>query len=165
MLLLLLPSRFKSCPTLCDPIDGGTPVSTILGILQARILGCNFLLQCMKVKAKLKSVNRVQLLGTPWTAAYQASLSMGLSRQEYWSGLPLPSLNILARDSQTLVNRKITRRVKVFIQFPGIVPFSSGWGLEIEFFNNYSADSYFGYSMDQTLGNTLPEWPSLQSIA
>ena len=43
---------------------------------------------------KVKSLSRVQLLETPWTAAYQAPLSMGFSRQEYWSGLPLPSLNI-----------------------------------------------------------------------
>ena len=40
---------------------------------------------------KVKSLSRVQLLGTPWTAAYQAPLSMGFSRQEYWSGVPLPS--------------------------------------------------------------------------
>ena len=40
---------------------------------------------------KVKSLSRVQLLATPWTAAYQAPLSMGFSRQEYWSGVPLPS--------------------------------------------------------------------------
>ena len=39
-----------------------------------------------------KSLSRVQLFGTPWTIAHQAPLSMGFSRQEYWSGLPLPSL-------------------------------------------------------------------------
>ena len=52
-------------------------------------VGCHFLLQCMKVK----SLSCVQLLATPWTAAYQAPLSMGFSRQEYWSGVPLPSPN------------------------------------------------------------------------
>ena len=41
---------------------------------------------------KVKSLSRVQLLATPWTAAHQASPSMGFSRQEYWSGVPLPSL-------------------------------------------------------------------------
>ena len=51
-------------------------------------VGCHFLLQCVKVK----SLSRVWLLAIPWTAAYQALLSMGFSRQEYWSGLPLPSL-------------------------------------------------------------------------
>ena len=42
----------------------------------------------------MKSLSRVRLLATPWTAAYQAPLSMGFSRQEYWSGLPLPSLDL-----------------------------------------------------------------------
>ena len=51
-------------------------------------VGCHFLLQCMKVKVKLLS--RVRLLAAPWTAAYQAPPSMGFSRQEYWSGVPLP---------------------------------------------------------------------------
>ena len=50
-------------------------------------VGCHFLLQHMKVKP----LSGVQLLVTPWTAAYQAPPSMGFSRQEYWSGLPLPS--------------------------------------------------------------------------
>ena len=50
-------------------------------------VGCHFLLQCVKVK----SLSRVRLLATPWTAAYQAPLSMGFSRQEYWSGVPLSS--------------------------------------------------------------------------
>ena len=50
-------------------------------------VGCHFLLQCMKVK----SVTCVRLFATPWTAAYQAPLPMGFSRQEYWSGLPLLS--------------------------------------------------------------------------
>ena len=55
-------------------------------------VGCHFLLQCMKVK--VKSLSRVRLLATPWTAAYQAPPSMGFSRQEYWSGVPLPSLTL-----------------------------------------------------------------------
>ena len=49
-------------------------------------VGCHFLPQCLKVK----SLSCVQLLATPWTAAYQAPPSMGFSRQEYWSGVPLP---------------------------------------------------------------------------
>ena len=40
---------------------------------------------------EVKSLSRVQLFETPWTVAYQASLSMGFSRQEYWNGLPFPS--------------------------------------------------------------------------
>ena len=54
-------------------------------------VGCHFLLQCIKVKMKVKSLSCVRLLATPWTAAYQAPLSMGFSRQEYWSGVPLLS--------------------------------------------------------------------------
>ena len=81
----------QSCPTLCDPIDGSPPGSPVLGILQARTrVGCHFLLQCMKGKVKVKSLSRVRLLATPWTTGYQAP-SMGFSRQEYWSGLSVPS--------------------------------------------------------------------------
>ena len=54
-------------------------------------VGCHFLLQCIKVKVKVKSLSRVRLLATPWTTAHQAPPSMGFSRQEYWSGVPLPS--------------------------------------------------------------------------
>ena len=54
-------------------------------------VGCHFLLQCMKGKVKVKSLSRVRLFVTPWTSAYQAPPSMGFSRQEYWSGVPLPS--------------------------------------------------------------------------
>ena len=56
---------------------------------------CHFLLQCMKGKVKVKLLSRVRLLDTPWTAAYQAPLSLGFSRPEYWSGLPLPSQFII----------------------------------------------------------------------
>ena len=56
-------------------------------------VGCHFLLQCMKVKSESEALSRVQLLATPWTAAYQAPPSIGFSRQEYWSGVPLPSLD------------------------------------------------------------------------
>ena len=53
-------------------------------------VGCHFLLQCMKVKSE-SEVSCVRLLATPWTAAHQAPPSMGFSRQEYWSRVPLPS--------------------------------------------------------------------------
>ena len=56
-------------------------------------VGCHFLLQCMKVK--VKSLSRVWPSVTPWTAAFQAPPSMGFSGQEYWSGVPLPSLNFM----------------------------------------------------------------------
>ena len=84
----------QSCPTLCDPIDGRPPGSPVPGILQARTLewvAISFS-NAWKWKVKVKSLSHVQLLATPWTAAYQAPPSMGFSRQEYWSGVPLASL-------------------------------------------------------------------------
>ena len=80
----------QSCPTLCDPIDGSPPGSPVPGILQARTLewvAISFS-NAGKWKVKVKSLSRVRLLATPWTAAHQASPSMGFSRQEYWSGVP-----------------------------------------------------------------------------
>ena len=83
----------QSCPTLCDPIDGSLPGPTVPGILQARTLEwvAIFFSSAWKWEVKVKSLSRVQLFTTPWTVAYQAPLSMGFPRQEYWSGLPLPS--------------------------------------------------------------------------
>ena len=83
----------QSCPTLCDPIDGSPPGSPFPGILQARTLewvAISFS-NAWKWKVKVKSLSSVWLLATPWTTAYQAPPSMGFSRQEYWSGVPLPS--------------------------------------------------------------------------
>ena len=87
---------FQSCPTLCDPIDGSPPGSAVPGILQARTLEWVAIAfsNAWKWKVKVKSLSRVRLLATSWTAAYQAPLSMGFSRREYWSGLPLPSLSV-----------------------------------------------------------------------
>ena len=83
----------RSCLTLCDPIGGSLPGSSIPGILQARVLewvAISFS-NAWKWKVEVKSLSRVWLLTTPWTVAHQAPPSMGFSRQEYWSGLPLPS--------------------------------------------------------------------------
>ena len=81
----------KFCPTLCDPIDGSPPGSPVPGILQARTLEWVAISFSNAWKVKVKSLSRVQPSATPWTAAYQASPSMGFSRQEFWSGVPLPS--------------------------------------------------------------------------
>ena len=83
----------QSCPTLRDPIDGGPPGSPAPGILQARKLewAAISFSNAWKWKVKVKSLSRVRLLATPWTAAQQAPPSMGFSSQEYWSGVPLPS--------------------------------------------------------------------------
>ena len=86
-------NSLELCPTLWDPIDGSPPGSPIPGILQARTLqwvAISFS-NPWKWKVKVKSLSRVQLLATPWSAAHQAPPSMGSSRQEYWSGVPLPS--------------------------------------------------------------------------
>ena len=83
----------QSCLTLWDPIDGSPPGSPAPGILQARTLkwvAISFS-NAWKWKVKVKSLSRVRLFETPWTAAYQAPPSMEFSRQEYWSGVPLPS--------------------------------------------------------------------------
>ena len=81
------------CPTLCNPIDGSPPGSAVPGILQARTLewvAISFS-SAWKWKVKVKPLSHVWLFATPWTEAYQAPPSMGFSRQEYWSGLLLPS--------------------------------------------------------------------------
>ena len=83
----------QSCPTLCDPIDGSPSGSPVPGILQARTLewvAISFS-NAWKWKVKVKSLSRVGPSATPWIAANQAPPSMGFSRQEYWSGVPLPS--------------------------------------------------------------------------
>ena len=84
------------CPTLCDPIDGSPPGSPVAGILQARTLEWVAIpfSSAWKWKVKVKLLSPVRLFATPWIAAYQALPSMGFSRQEYWSGVPLPSLVI-----------------------------------------------------------------------
>ena len=84
----------QSCPTPWDPIDSSPPGSPVPGILQARTLewvAISFS-SAWKWKVNVKSLSHVRLFATPWTAAYQAPPSMGFSRQEYWSGVPLPSL-------------------------------------------------------------------------
>ena len=83
----------QSCLTLCDPTDRSPPGSPVSGILQARTLewvAISFS-NAWKWKVKVKSLSCVRLLATPWTAAYQAPLSVRFFRQEYWSGVPLPS--------------------------------------------------------------------------
>ena len=93
LLLSLTAKSLQSCPTLCDPIHGSPSSSSVPGILQARTLewvAISFS-NAWEWKVKVKSLSRVWLFATPWTAAYQGPPSMGFSRQEYWSGVPLPS--------------------------------------------------------------------------
>ena len=84
------------CPTLWDLIDGSPPGSSVPGFLQARTLEWIAISSsnAWKWKVKVKSLSRGRLFTTPWTVAYQAPPSMGFSRQEYWSGVPLPSTRL-----------------------------------------------------------------------
>ena len=95
--LYIAARSLQSCPTLCDPIDSSTWGFPVPGILQARTLewvAISFS-NAGKWKVKVKSLSRVRLLMTPWTAAHQAPLSMGFSRQEYWSRVQLLSTSNL----------------------------------------------------------------------
>ena len=95
----------QSCPTLCDPIDSSPPGCLVPGILQARTLewvAISFS-NVRRWKVKVKSLIRVRLLATPWTAAYQAPPSMGFSRQEYWSGDSVSSVQF-TQSCPTLCN-------------------------------------------------------------
>ena len=96
LILLLLLSHFSPV-WLCDQIHCSPSGSAVPGILQTRTLewiAISFS-NAWKWKVKVKSLSRVWLFSTPWTAAYQAPPSMVFSRQEYWSGVPLPSPLIL----------------------------------------------------------------------
>ena len=116
--MLWIGSEFtQSCPSLCDTTDCSLPNSSIHGIFQARILewiaspfsrrsswsrdrtqvSCTahrfftiWATRKISARVKVKSLSRVHLFATPWTVAYQTPPSMGFSRQEYWSGVPLP---------------------------------------------------------------------------
>ena len=83
-------------------MDSSPPGSPVPGILQARTLEWVAIAfsNAWKWKVKEKSLSHVQLLATPWTAAYQAPLSVGVSRQESWSGVRLPSPASFANELQ-----------------------------------------------------------------
>ena len=101
----LLQSRL----TLCDPIEGSPQGSPISGSLQARTLewiAISFS-NAWRWNVKVKLLNRVRLFSTPWTVAHQAPPPMGFSRQEYWSGLPLPSSGIGLKKTKYLTEKDI----------------------------------------------------------
>ena len=123
----------QSCPTLRPHIDGSPPGSSIPGILQARTLewvAISFS-NAWKWKVKVKSLSHVQLLVTPWTAAYQTPPSMGFSRQEYWSGVPLPSPITLAEPCHfpwKYVWPQSEQKVLLWNDHTGVVHWSPGNG-------------------------------------
>ena len=103
----------QSCLTLWDPIEGSSPGSPILGFLQARTLewvAISFS-NAWKWKVKVKSLHRVRSSATPWTAAFQAPPSMGFSREEYQSGVPLPS------PVSTLIIPKVSQQDKAPVSY------------------------------------------------
>ena len=133
------------CPTLCDPIDVSPPGPPVPGILQARTLewvAISFS-NAWKWKVKVKSFSRVRLLATPWTAAYQAPPSMGFSRQEYWSGVPLLWLPRCKTCYGVLMRE--TERIRLFLP----ECWNKEWSNEIEKhskepWNTFTAFGFFG---------------------
>ena len=112
----------QSCPTLCDPIDTRLPRPWDSPGKNTGV-ACHFLLQCMKVKSESEVAQSCPTLATPWTAAYQAPLSMGFSRQEYWSGLPLPS-PFLSIGPSKLTTIECFYKISLFVKMSNKTNFS-----------------------------------------
>ena len=132
----------QSCLTLCDPIDGLPPGSSIPGILQARTLewvAISFS-NAWKWKVKVKSLRRVRLLVTSWTVAYQAPLSMGFSRQEYLSGVPLPSL--MTNLDSILKSRDITLSTKVGLVKAMVFSCGHVWMWELDYKESWALKNW-----------------------
>ena len=113
----------QSCPTLCNHIDISLPGSPHPWDSPGKNtgVGCHFLLQCVKVR----SLSRVWLLATPWTAAYQAPPSMGFSRQEDCSGVPLPSLCYFLLLTLISLRRPVGEKLFIMLQFGYFLRFRS----------------------------------------
>ena len=125
----------QSCPTLCDPIGSSPPGSPVPGILQARTLewvAISFS-NAWKWKVKVKLLSCVQVLETPWTAAYQAPPSMGFSRQEYWSGVPLPSPLLHCRQTLYRLSHWGRWRLRLCVSTIGGASSIPGWGTKIPY--------------------------------
>ena len=92
MLAAAAAKSLQLCLTLCDPIDGSPPGSHSWDSPGKNMewVAISFS-NAWKWKVKVKSLSRVRLFETPWTVAYKAPPSMEFPRQEYWSGVPLPS--------------------------------------------------------------------------
>ena len=142
----------QSCLTLCDPIDGSPPGCPVPGILQARTLGWVAISfsNAWKWKAKVKLLSHVWFLATPWTLAHQAPPSMGFSRQEYCSGVPLPSphLHLSLTESYSFwwtfkvlfVFVYLATACGVFVPWPGIEPGPPA--VKVWRFNHWSAREF-----------------------
>ena len=155
----------QSCPTLCDPIDGSPPGSPIPGILQARTLewvAISFS-RAWKGKVKAKSLSRVRLLATPWTAAYQAPLSMGFSRQDTGVGCHC-LLRILYIENPKDSIRKLLELISEFSKVSGY-KISTQKSLAFLYTNNEKSEREIKESIPLTiatkrikyLGTNLPK--------
>ena len=106
----------QSCLTLCDPINGGPPGSSVPGILRQEYWsGLPF--PSLMHACMLSRFSPVQLCVTLWTAAHQAPLSTGFSRQEYWSGLPFPSPDTWSGRTLRLLTRVSTCGFFIWLSF------------------------------------------------
>ena len=152
----------QSCPTLCDPIDGSPPGSTVPGILQARTLEwvAISISNAWKWKVKRKSLSRVRLLANPWTVAYQAPPSMGFSRQEYWSGVPLPPPN-----SDLWIRQRVQKEALgvTVTSAPGDPVMRKGWTPVLGAGERWWVATSFSASVEGFILACLPAFPSLSS--
>ena len=121
-------ASLQLCPTLCDPTRLPRPwdfPSKNTGV------GCHFLLQCIKVKSESEGTQSCPTLATPWTVAYQTPLSMGFSRQEYWSGVPLPSplmrVSLIQSIADLNTTKRLGKRASRLTTWYGTLVFSSLW--------------------------------------
>ena len=135
----------QSCLTLGNPIDSSPPGSPVPGILQARTLewvAISFS-NAWKWRVKVKSLSRVRPSATPWTAAFQAPQSMGFSRQEYWSGVPLPSPKYMV---MAVLNKTLFTKTECGLVWP---QFTHCWSrvLDIKLFNFYVHSKLYAISI------------------
>ena len=153
----------QSCLTLCNPTDGSPPGSPVPGILQARTLGWVVISfsNAGKWKVKVKSLSRVRLFTTPWTAAHQAPPSMGFSRQEYWSGVSSPS------PCQTSgQNSSDSRRLDHALPSPHLpwaLPLQATWAVVPDFVNRWLLARCDSWPLDVSLclKDILKPWGQL----
>ena len=131
----------QSCPTLCDLIDGSPPGSPVPGILQARTWGWVAISfsKAWKWKVKVKLLSHVRLFATPWTAGYQASPAMEFSRQEHWSGVPLPWEEIMfgVIGLNKLASPSLRVNVSYFSVSPNILSVQPLWRTECHFSTSF----------------------------
>ena len=145
----------QSCPTLCDPTDGSPLGSPVPGILQARTLewAAISFSNAWKWKVKVKSLSRVWLLATPWTAAYQAPPSIVLKKWET-TFLQMKVTNLIPLLSN------LTRHInKWSSQLSNTVKNSLRWLSELQTLN-FMSRTYFSLSVEQGILIVVPDWTS-----